>query len=94
MKEKDLVVVEWVDSQLHTGWSHLSDFKPDISAMEIRTVGYIVHNAPLFVGIAQSFTSRRQDAAVNPVMQIPKCSITSVKQLKVGKKRALHGRAK
>jgi hypothetical protein len=69
------VLVTWVDSSSRPGWTPPSEARSwSGTALIIRSIGFLYHEGPDAVILAQSFDSNA-DPHPNGLLQIPRCAI-------------------
>lgn len=79
-----LVLVEWIDSNVASGWASKTVILDDLEAEDLRceTAGWLVAETDRYVAIAASRTIERgEHDEVADVMQIPKAAVTAVRDL-------------
>lgn len=83
-----MVLVDWVDSHSDGGWKPLSEIKKDAllkDRLNCQSVGYLILETKDFVLLAMSLTipMPKEEQNFTETMQIPKCSIGSIKELSI-----------
>jgi hypothetical protein len=75
---KKMVCVNWVDSCIRAGWTPSEDARlwAD-NSLTIRSVGFLFKETENTISLVQSFDDNK-DPNPNGLLQIPRCSVTSV----------------
>jgi hypothetical protein len=81
MKDKRLVLVEWVDSGEGRGWTPIEDIVRE--PMVCRSVGWLIHETEKGITVAAHYGSEEDGRSpqVCGDMLIPKVAVLSVKDL-------------
>ncbi len=81
------VEVEWVDSNMSTGWlnTEYATKVEDKRPLECRTVGYLLSETEDRINVVMNFSDNTDlpNDSVSEVMTIPKVAVLSVKELRV-----------
>lgn len=75
---KDIVIIEWVDSVRASDWAYVEDV--DEKPMDCISVGFLLKETEDSVTIAQNYGLKPEQ--VCNLMTIPKRSIRSIKEIK------------
>ena len=77
MAKEKLVLVEWLDSRGMTdSWEHRDELDP-MAAMTCTSVGFVLEKTRAYVTLAATTS----DTQVLGRLTIPRCAITSMKEL-------------
>jgi len=90
LKEFDLVEIFWVDSVHENGWKQLDVFRDSLKSdgygIKHSTIGYMISIDDKVISVCQSRNlEEKYKPAVDAIMTIPICSVTSINKLKDGK---------
>ena len=80
-----IIEVEWIDSCHVFGWSKDSDYVFSDDDLVHNTIGYLLKETNYSIAMVQSRISKPSKTARNSVdalMEIPKCAIRKLRQLK------------
>jgi len=82
MKNPDIYLIKWLDSQSDDGWMFHKERK-SIHPMIIRTIGFLIYENKKLVRIALSIgqNSNKTNKQFNGTIIIPKCCILKRKKL-------------
>ena len=76
--EKDIVIIEWVDSVRASDWTYVEDV--DENPMDCVSVGFLMRETEDSVTIAQNYGLKPEQ--VCNLITISKCSIRNIREIK------------
>lgn len=92
MSDMKLVQVDWVDSQSDGSWQYVAEARRAASEdplLRCTSVGYVVADDDdyMLLAMGQSHPVGEAKPLVSNTIQIPRCSITAVRALSIGRRK-------